>query len=207
MRTGAIAAVIMTLASAGAAWAQDDPQVTRRPEAAQAPAPAAAAEGAEAGATAEGVRAPGAAAARPQPEVMDPVNAIERTFVAALTNPEMRPAFRRQLLESRVALAVSETDGETAPRTVPIQDGRRAVAIFTSAERLQAVLGEAAGFELITGREALERAGEQNVVLNFMWSPMLTLEPDDIASYLETPQTPAQSAPAAASGGAENDEN
>lgn len=203
MRTGAIAAALLMLAAAAPTRAQE-PVPTRR---AAAAAPAAEAPAEPAAEAEEGEAAEAAApAAAPQPEVMEPVNAIERTFVAALTNPELRPAFRRQLLEAPLALALVEgEDGALAPRTVPIQGGRRAVAIFTSAERLQSVLGEAAGFEVMSGREALERAGDQNVVLNFMWSPMLTLEPEDVASYLEAPETPSRTDAAEADAAGESE--
>lgn len=118
------------------------------------------------------------------PVPIQPANALEHTFVAALTNAEMRPIFRRMLLESQVALAL---DSEADVRTVPIQGERTAAAIFTSPARLRVILGADAPYEVMSGRAALARVREGNVAINIGWAPMLTLEPDDIAQWLEAP--------------------
>lgn len=126
----------------------------------------------------------------PRPATITPQTPLERVFVAALTDPESRPEFRRLLLSSTMALALDAPGGE--PRTVPIQGNRRAVAIFTSAQRLRGVLGPQAAFAELTGRQALTRLRGQNVVINFLLTPMLTLEPEDVAEYL----APAAATPA-----------
>jgi hypothetical protein len=135
---------------------------------------------------------PPAAALFAGPQPIRPVNALENAFVAALTNPDMRPVFRRLFLDSQVALALETTGGDEARvRTVPIQNNVRAAAIFTTPERLRAILGDDAPFATLSGRDALARVRANNAAINFMWAPMLTLEPDDIANWLDTPETPA----------------
>jgi hypothetical protein len=122
------------------------------------------------------------------PGPIEPQNALERTFVQALTNAEMRPAFRRQLLESQVALAMTGGDADAAPREFPYRGGATTAAVFTSAARLSAVLGDDAPRIVVSGRAALELLRGKNVVINPTLAPMLTLEPEDVERWLETPQ-------------------
>ena len=115
---------------------------------------------------------------------IEPENDLERTFVAALNDPSARPLFRRQLLTAQVALALASSAPDSAPRTVQTPNGASAGAIFTSAARLNGVLGPAAPRAMLTGRAALTRLGAQNVIINFRLIPMLTLEPADVAAIL-----------------------
>lgn len=123
--------------------------------------------------------------ARPGP--IEPVNALEYAFVSALTDERMRPIFRRYLLDTHVVLALTSEDQNSAPLEIDVRDGFRAAAIFTSAQRIDQVLGADAPRIVINGRAAFERAAGKNVVINYRLIPMLTLEPSDVATYLETP--------------------
>jgi hypothetical protein len=121
------------------------------------------------------------------PPLIEPQNALEFAFVSALGNEGMRPVFRRYLLDTHVALALSGTGADAAPLEVEVRRGYRAGAIFTSAARVDAVLGADAPHVMINGRAALERLRGKNVVLNYRLAPMLTLDPEDVERYLETP--------------------
>lgn len=118
---------------------------------------------------------------------IQPQNALERAFIAALANEAMRPPFRRQLLTQPVTLALESAESDAAPRFVEIVDGERAAAIFTGPSRLTTVLGAEAAFVTLPGRQVLERLREQPVVLNYRLLPMLTLDPEDIARILALP--------------------
>jgi hypothetical protein len=118
---------------------------------------------------------------------IEPENALEYAFVSALTNEAMRAVFRRYLLDTHVVLALAGPGNDAAPLEVELHDGTRSVAIFTSATRINTVLGEEAPRIIINGRAALERVRDKNVVINFRLIPMLTLEPEDVQRYLETP--------------------
>jgi hypothetical protein len=135
------------------------------------------------------------------PQAIQPTNPVENAFIGAFANPEMRPIFRRLLLEGQVAVALDAAGEDAAPRLVPIQGDKQAAPIFTSAARLQQIMGADAPYAMMTGRAALRRLAEHNVAINYMWVPMLTLEPEDVAQWLETPETPAE----AAAGGAEEE--
>jgi len=134
---------------------------------------------------------PAAPAAPLATRPIQPANALEQAFVGALEDERMRPIFRRYLLDTHVALAMTGAGANAGVREVDVRqpDGsaRRAVAIFTSSERLDTVLGEDAPRIMISGRAAFERARGKNVVINFHLIPMLTLEPEDVARYLAQP--------------------
>lgn len=118
--------------------------------------------------------------------MIEPQNALEYAFVSALSNEGMRAVFRRYLLDTHVALALADEADET-PLEVDVRQDFRACAMFTSAARAQAVLGADSPHVMINGRAALERLRGKNVVINYRLRPMLTLEPEDVARYLETP--------------------
>lgn len=123
--------------------------------------------------------------AAPQPQgPITPVNALEYAFVAALTDERMRPIFREYLVNTHVVLALSGEAQTSAPLEVDVRDGFRAAAIFTSAQRVDQVLGADAPRIVINGRAAFERVTGKNVVINYRLVPMLTLEPSDVARYL-----------------------
>lgn len=140
---------------------------------------------------------PGADASAPAAPLatrpIEPANALEQAFVGALHDERMRPVFRRYLLDTHVALAMAAAGEDAAPREVEVRnpDGSmsQAVAIFTSDERVNTVLGEDTPRVMISGRAALERARGKNVVINFHLIPMLTLEAEDVATYLAQPGT------------------
>jgi hypothetical protein len=124
---------------------------------------------------------------REQPPVITPTNALEYAFVSALTNENMRPIFRRYLMETHVALALASPEEDAPPRELRVREGFTAGAIFTSEERLKHVLGEDAPHIIINGRAAFTRLAGKNIVINPGLAPMLTLEPPDVAAYLLTP--------------------
>ena len=124
-----------------------------------------------------------AAAAAPQGPI-DPVNALEYAFVQALTDARMRPVFRQYLVNTHVVLALSSADQNSAPLEIDVRPDFRAAAIFTSAQRVDEVLGPDAPRVVINSRAAFERLAGKNVVLNYRLVPMLTLEPSDVAAYL-----------------------
>ncbi len=135
---------------------------------------------------------PPAAAPTPPPQgPIDPVNALEYAFVAALTDARMRPVFRQYLVNTHVVLALSSADQNSAPLEIDVRPDFRAAAIFTSAQRVDEVLGPNAPRIVINGRAAFERVAGKNVVINYRLVPMLTLEPADVAAYLES--APAES--------------
>jgi hypothetical protein len=138
----------------------------------------------EAGAQEAGAAAPGARIAL---SPIEPENALEYAFVSALDNANMRAVFRRYLLDTHVVLATAGEGADAAPREVQLHTGSTAVPIFTSANRINTVFGEDAPRIILNGRAALERVRDKNVVINFQLIPMLTLEPEDISRYLETP--------------------
>jgi hypothetical protein len=121
------------------------------------------------------------------PPPITPENALEYAFVSALTNPNMRPIFRRYLMETHVALALTTAADDSPPRQVRVREGFTAGAIFTSEQRLTQALGADAPHIMINGRAALTRLVGGNVVINPGFVPMLTLEPTDVAAYLMTP--------------------
>jgi hypothetical protein len=118
---------------------------------------------------------------------IQPENALERAFLAALANEAMRPPFRRQLLVQPVTLALESAEPDAAARTVALVQGGQATAIFTSAARLTGVLGAEAASVTLPGREILTRVRAQRLVLNYRLLPMLTLDPEDVERILELP--------------------
>lgn len=135
--------------------------------------------------------------ATPAPEAppITPENPLETAFVAAFTRESARPEFRRLLLSSNLALALANATPESPPLFVemsPSVTGQSAVfrggAVFTSLARLQAALGPTAPNAVMKGRDALERLRGRNMVLNYHLVPVLTLEADDVAHYLDQPE-------------------
>ena len=122
---------------------------------------------------------------------IDPENSLEEAFVSAFARESARPAFRRALMASPVALALANATPESPPLFVDVasetagQPPLHGGAVFTSPSRLHGVLGPNAPFATLTGRQALERLRGRNVVLNYRLVPMLTLQVDDVAHYLD----------------------
>jgi hypothetical protein len=131
--------------------------------------------------------APQPAAQPGQRPTITPENALEYAFVSALTNENMRPIFRRYLMETHVALALASAEEDARVRELRIRDDYTAGAIFTSEQRLRHVLGADAPHIIINGRAAFTRLAGKNIVINPGLVPMLTLEPPDVAAYLLTP--------------------
>jgi hypothetical protein len=127
-------------------------------------------------------------------EPIVPENALERTFLAAFSNEDMRAAFRRQFLESPVVLAVASNAPDAPPLERPLPNNARATFVFTSLARADAVMGPAAPRRVMNGREALERLRGKYLIVNYQLEPMLTLEPEDLERFLAIPQTSPRSA-------------
>lgn len=123
-----------------------------------------------------------------------PQTALERTFLAAFSDENMRAAFRRQFLESPVVLALASSAPDAPPLERPLPNNQRTSFIFTSVARADSVMGPAAPRRIMNGRAALERLRGKYLVINFGLEPMLTLEPDDITRFLALPQSSTQSA-------------
>ncbi|MBX3509961.1 MAG: SseB family protein [Hyphomonadaceae bacterium] len=121
------------------------------------------------------------------PPLITAQNELERAFLAALGDPEARPAFRRELMVSQIALALESAEPDAEPRQVAIGPQITAAAVFTSTERLNNVLGPSSARRVMSGRQAFERLRGQHIVLNYRLAPMLTLEPEDVEQYLATP--------------------
>ena len=131
----------------------------------------------------------------PGPPQIRPANDLERAFVAALNDEAARPEFRRLLLDSQVALALQSNLDDAPPRLLSLAEGRQAGFLFTSEARLIEVMGASAPHAVLSGREALTRLRDKYVILNWRLAPMLTLEPPDVASYLNTAPTEAHPHP------------
>lgn len=138
-------------------------------------------------ALAQGVAAPGVTLG---PAEITPQNPLERAFVDAMGSEALRPAFRRQLLQSRVVLALASSAADAPPRELTPREGVRAGMVFTSNARIDSVLGPAAPRAMMTGRDALERLRGRHVLINARLAPMLVLEPEDVAAYLASPVEP-----------------
>ncbi|MEQ1617907.1 MAG: SseB family protein [Terricaulis sp.] len=138
-------------------------------------------------ALAQGVAAPGVSL---RPAEITPQNSLEQAFLAAMGSEALRPAFRRQLLQSRVVLALASSAPDAAPRELTPREGVQAGMVFTSNARIDAVLGPAAPRAMMTGRAALERLRGRHVLINARLAPMLVLEPEDVAAYLAAPAEP-----------------
>ncbi|MGD9966654.1 MAG: hypothetical protein AB7T59_09055 [Hyphomonadaceae bacterium] len=123
-----------------------------------------------------------------------PETDLERTFLAAFSDESMRTAFRRQLLESQIVLALANNAPDAPPLERDLPNNNRAAFIFTSLARAEAVMGPAAPRRLMTGRAALERLRGKYLIVNYSLEPMLTLEPDDIERFLAMPRTGVPSA-------------
>ncbi|MBY0565530.1 MAG: hypothetical protein K2P58_15280 [Hyphomonadaceae bacterium] len=127
----------------------------------------------------------------PPPEI-EPRNALEQAFLRALHEEDARPAFRRLFLTSYVALAIAERAPDAPPRIITLRSGRPTALIFTSGGRAAEVMGAQAPVLMLTGRQALQRVRDTNVVINVNLAPALTLEPEDIEAMLSMPdESPA----------------
>jgi len=133
--------------------------------------------------------------AEPQLETYEPVNALERTFIAAYDSPQMRPAFRYQFMESHVLLVTQSSAANAAPRLRTLRGDDRAALIFTSAPLMARRFGAQTPHVSLTGRAALERVRQHHVVINFGYAPMLMLDPEGIENFLDISPTPDSAGP------------
>jgi hypothetical protein len=127
--------------------------------------------------------------------LIEPQNALERAFVDAADNPASRAAFRREFLDSQVALAISSNAPDAPPAAIPVSQTLRAGLIFTSTARMTEVMGEQSPRAVITGREALERLRGGNVIININLRPYLVLDAAGISGFLDLPNDAAPATP------------
>lgn len=133
-----------------------------------------------------------AQAAAPAPDALiEPTSPLEFAFVSALTNERMRPVFRQYLLDTSVAMALQGDGEDAAPLEVEARPGWRGGAIFTTAARLDEVLGAETPRVILNGRAALTRLRGKNAVINYRLVPMLTLDAEDVDVYLATEGSPS----------------
>lgn len=131
--------------------------------------------------------APGVSIAPERPPSITAQSELERLFLEAFEDERRRPLFRRALLVSQVALAISARDPAAPPRQISLRPGLTACLLFTSSARATEVMGAAAPRVVMTGREALERVRGANVVININLTPTLVLEAEDVDAYLDIP--------------------
>jgi hypothetical protein len=122
---------------------------------------------------------------------IDPQNELEEVFVQAVDRRDLRAVFRRRLLQSRVVLALASNAPDSPPREISPSEGVHAGLIFTGTQRMDTVLGPMAPRVSLTGRAALERLRGRHVIVNAQLVPMLVLEPEDVAAYLDGSATSA----------------
>ena len=131
----------------------------------------------------------------PELQEFTPTNALERTFIAAYRNAAMRPAFRRQFLESHVLVVTTSNAPDAPPRVMAMRGADNVALIFTSGALLDARMGPATPRTAMTGRAALQRLSQNHVVINAGYAPTLTLDPPGVAGFLEIPATPDSAGP------------
>lgn len=131
------------------------------------------------------------------PELQDyaPSNDLERSFIAAYRNEQMRPEFRRQFLETNVLVVMASGAPDAPPLMRTLRGEDRAALIFTSGALLDRRFGPATPRVALTGRAALRRLSQNHVVINFGYAPMLMLDPPGIAGFLDIPATPDSAGP------------
>jgi SseB protein N-terminal domain len=134
------------------------------------------------------IAAPGVSMPPVNRPAIAPQNPLEAAFVDAYHDEAARDAFRRQLLESNVVLALASSAPDAPPREIEPRPGVRAALLFTAPARIDSVLGPAAPRVVLRGRAALERLRGKHVVINPRLAPMLVLEPEDVARYLDFPR-------------------
>lgn len=131
----------------------------------------------------------------PDFEPIEPQTALEQTFVQAFRSPAMRPAFRRQFLESNVLLVTATRAANSPPQFGDVPGGRAAM-IFTSDALLERRLGADTPRAGMTGRAALMRVRAHSVAINLGYEPTLLLDSDGITQFLGIPPSPDSAGPA-----------
>jgi hypothetical protein len=135
------------------------------------------------------------AAPMPELQAYEPSNALERAFIAAYQNEAMRPAFRRQFLDSHVFVVMQSNAPDAQPRLAPMRGVDRAAFIFTSPDLLDQRMGPETPRLALTGRAALQRLHANHVVINVGYAPMLMLDPAGVAGFLGLPTPPDSAGP------------
>ena len=127
----------------------------------------------------------------------EPLNDLERLLVGAATEPDQRPAFARAILDAQLC-AVSATAGPTGAQiagedtqvslvTVPLEDGRAAVAVFTAPERVAQIYGPDAHYIGMRGADMIAMVMQGPMLLNPGLAYGVLWSPEDLASLLGRP--------------------
>jgi hypothetical protein len=131
--------------------------------------------------------------------MFEPLNALERTLIAAATDPSARPAFIQAMLDAELYVSPAgevQPGGPIGPMVVVyLQPGRvQAAALFTAPERLHEIVGAEARCLGRTGRSLLEELGDAPIQVNPNLVPSVIWSVEDIAEILghsRTVQIPA----------------
>jgi hypothetical protein len=126
-----------------------------------------------------------------------PVNMVEKQLVAAANgNLDQQRAFEKFIIEETLFVATPEvhTEGMVTLKAdtnvqllnVPLNDGRKAAAVFTSPERVAEAFGEV-GYLGIQGRALFEMIRTQPAVLNPGQPYGVVWEPESMAAMLGLP--------------------
>jgi hypothetical protein len=103
--------------------------------------------------------------------MFEPLNDLERLLKAAATDPILRAAFDKAVLEAKLyvsPLGPPDAGGQLPGlRATRLADGADAVAMFTAPERLVAILG----------REALIMTKDGATLLNWLRAGPIALNP------------------------------
>ncbi len=107
----------------------------------------------------------------------EPVNELEKLLIAASSEPSARPTFLKAILEHDL-FVITEDPTPSTPETVSLAEGstvsirafdvegKRHIPIFSSVERISAVIPETVGYLAIKGRDLFEMIKGSDVFLN-----------------------------------------
>lgn len=127
----------------------------------------------------------------------EPLNDLERLLVRAATEPDQRPAFGRAILESQLCavsadpgpegLHVAGDDTRVSLVTIPLEDGRAAIAVFTAPERVSQIYGPGAHYIGMNGRDLIGMISDRPMLLNAGLPYGVLWNPEDLAALLGRP--------------------
>jgi hypothetical protein len=121
--------------------------------------------------------------------MFEPLNALERSLIAAASDPSAQAAFIQTLLDTELYCSPAgdvQPDGPIGPMVVVyLEPGRvQAAALFTAPERLHEIVGAGARCLGRNGRALLEELGAAPIQVNPNLVPSVIWSVDDIAQIL-----------------------
>lgn len=127
----------------------------------------------------------------------EPLNDLERLLVRAATEPDQRPAFARAILDAQLC-AVSATAGPSGEQvagedrrvslvTVPLEDGRHAIAVFTAPQRVAQIYGPDTPYIGMRGRDLIAMIVDSPMLLNAGLTYGVLWAPEELAQLLGRP--------------------